>query len=74
MRKYTLETKIKMLADNISERFTFDEPLDGDEVDFIADRLRAELNLRQGNITNSEYESDCHVTHWKNWFDGERRK
>ena len=33
------------------------EPLDGDEVDTLAEIVKLQLNLINGNITNSEYES-----------------
>ena len=32
-----------------------DEALDGDDVDRLVKHLRNQLNLMQGNITNSEY-------------------
>lgn len=31
------------------------EPLDGDEVDVVCERLKIELNFNQGNISESEY-------------------
>ena len=36
-----------------------DEPLDGDEVDRLVETLRNKLNLINGNITKSEYDSLC---------------
>ena len=51
----------------ISEKFK-DEPLDGDEVDLIAQRLRVELDLNQGNIKQAEYSKEYAVKAWENWF------
>jgi hypothetical protein len=65
-----LETLITNFADTIADRFS-NEPLDGDEVDIIVDRLRAEINLRQGNTTLEEYNDDENIKNWKNWFDCE---
>lgn len=31
-------------------------PLDGDEVDYLCDRLHVELDLVNGNITQAEYD------------------
>ena len=33
------------------------EPLDGDEVDSLCSIIRAKINLQEGNITDSEYDS-----------------
>jgi len=33
-----------------------DEPLDGDEVDRLTEHLRNQMNLIEGNITDSEYD------------------
>jgi hypothetical protein len=35
------------------------DPLDGDEVDSLVENLRNKLNLLNGNITKSEYDSLC---------------
>ena len=51
----------------VSAKFK-DEPLDGDEVDLVAQRLRVELDFNQGNITKDEYDKEYAVKAWQNWF------
>ena len=51
------ERKIVKLAEEITKDTARDgEPLDGDEVEFIARRFWVELDYRQGNLTEDEYE------------------
>jgi len=51
------ERKIVKLAEEITEDTARDgEPLDGDEVEFIARRFWVELDYRQGNLTEDEFE------------------
>jgi len=51
------ERKIVKLAEEITKDTARDgEPLDGDEVEFIARRFWVELDYRQGNLTEDEFE------------------
>ncbi len=51
------EEKIVSLAEEITEDTAKEmEPLDCDEVEFIARRFWVELDYRQGNLTEDEYE------------------
>jgi hypothetical protein len=34
-----------------------DEPLDGDDVDELCKIIKAKINLKEGNITEDEYEN-----------------
>ena len=48
---------IEELADRITEETARDnDPLDGDETELIGRLLWLELDLRQGNLTENEYE------------------
>ena len=66
MSKKMLEI-IMETVNQISTKFQ-DEPLDGDEVDLVAQRLRVELDFNQGNITKDEYDKEYAVKAWQNWF------
>lgn len=66
MSKKVLEIIMDAVKE-ISEKFK-DEPLDADEVDLIAQRFRAELDLNQGNITRDEYNKEYGVKAWEMWF------
>jgi hypothetical protein len=48
---------IEELADRITEQTARDnDPLDGDETELIGRLLWLELDLRQGNLSENEYE------------------
>jgi len=66
MNKKVIEI-IMETVNQISTKFQ-DEPLDGDEVDLIAQRLRVELDFNQGNLTKAEYDKEYSVKAWPNWF------
>lgn len=44
------------------------EPMDGDEVDYVFERLKIELNLSQGNITQDEYENKLIIKLWNRYY------
>ena len=52
----------KMLIEKLAERISKDisdsgdDPMDGDETDRIGKLLTLELDLRQGNLTEKEYQ------------------
>ena len=66
MNKKVIEI-IMETVNQISTKFQ-DEPLDGDEVDLVAQRLRVELDFNQGNIKKVEYDQEYSVKAWQNWF------
>jgi hypothetical protein len=48
-------TPVKAIVKEYNQRLGGDEPLDGDEVDALIERIRNTMNLDQGNITPTEY-------------------
>jgi hypothetical protein len=48
-------TPVKAIVKEYNKRRGGDEPLDGDEVDALIERIRNTMNLDQGNITPTEY-------------------
>lgn len=44
------------ILDVYTDKEWTDEPLDSDEVDILAEHIKNQLNLINGNITEQEYE------------------
>ena len=66
MNNKIINPSVDPLVDNVYSQFIIpiiksyrgdspDEPLDGDAVDMLVDRLKNLINLHEGNITEAEY-------------------